>query len=169
MIKYEIRELNKITQFVTLVEAQLFNPNAEVFEVESASLVIQKYEIQDVLDMATNYQSNHVDSNGGIYLSNMFIRLELAGASISENSRNLPYLMIKAIDYWAQKIWARYDDYKLILSNDVYLENIDYSVVGDIPCTLKDVQWIVDENYRKKFPNRQVNIDKTYYQNYINS
>lgn len=168
---------NQITgdkfQFLNESEAQQFMNGNQNFVVQSLVIAdisqTSQYSIEDIWNVALKCQRQEIDEMGAIYLSNALIRLELKGGAETNSPLHLPYKMIKAIEKWTQKIWARYDFYKLNLKDGVLIESIDFSEVGQPPCSLKDVQFVIDSDYRLREPARVVNTDVNYYNTYLAS
>lgn len=133
--------------------------------------VVQKYSHQDVVDTALAYQEREYDNMGITYLQEVKINYELHflknSAPDEYKMTILPYVMILAVRKWVERIWAKYDAYKAMLLNGVLIETLDFESLGLAPCSMKDVQWVVDADYKAKHPTRVVNTDIGFYQAYI--
>jgi hypothetical protein len=64
MIKYEIRDGSTVIQFATLVEAQGYNPDAEVFEVMENNTIVIEPSIQNWYDLEQSLYSSTLFSKG---------------------------------------------------------------------------------------------------------
>lgn len=126
----------------------------------------QLYTIEQASDITKSYQYRYVDEMGGLYLLDAKFQIMLAGGTDPNSPLNLPYVMILAMQRWIQKLWAKYDTYKIAIMDNQDVTEIDFSDVGEPPCPFKDIQWVIDPAYQAKEPNRQVNLNKDYYINW---
>ncbi len=176
MTKYIIAYENIRIEFTSLESANsykiLHNLDVEVDVVIEKSVTYQKYTHTDIANLALAYQEQEYDNMGITYLQEVKLNLEfyfLAKSTPQAEKMNvLPYCMILAVRKWIERIWAKYDVYKIQILDNVLIENVSFEEVGNPPCSMKDVQWVVDANYQAKQPNRQVNTNITFYQDYLN-
>ncbi len=173
MVVFEAYNQTEKHQFATEEQAQAF-AQANTMQVREIAVeevaLSQKYTLKQIVAIATEFQYEDFDAMGIAYLNEVKMGYELyfisIGATEPQKMAVLPYAMILAIRKWIARIWEKYDFYKANIANGILVEEVDFSSVGAPPCTLKDVQWVVEEAYRTKHPNRQVNQDILFYQNY---
>lgn len=141
--------------------------------------VQQKYTLGEIEAMFLAFQEKDFNASAIIYLTSKVepkVVKELERLNIPENlwiDSSLPYAMIKAIEVYILKVWAKYNLYRLQLLDNQFVDEVDFATIGEPPCWRGDVEWVVSESYRALQPDRFANtpekLTTQYYKDYINN
>jgi hypothetical protein len=146
---------------LSLSEFDLKALGCYINEVPFEQRVVQIYSIDDTLRELERYKDASFNSDGLTALLRTETLLSLSGATVNDS---LPLAMIAAVHRWLNALYLRQFQYKKQLENGEFLELINYQDIV-APCSFRDIQWVLDADFRMIDTERVVNTDINYYLN----